>query len=140
MSKILVIGQTPSARKQEYPYDSTQFYDWLAELGVGKEQAQKLFDFDAVYDKFLGFKEGGGHRVPTKEEMDDYWERSLNIKVALADKILLLGNVAKDYFYSKDKIYGCNTQVAEVMHPSRMNFNLYQKNKQKVLQTIKSLL
>jgi len=50
--KTLIIGQAPANQKQTYPYDTTQLYDWLNEIGISKEEAQNLFTFDAVYDKF----------------------------------------------------------------------------------------
>ena len=133
-NKILVIGQAPSARKQEYPYDSTQFYDWLEELDISKEQAQELFIFDSVYNHFPGFKQGGGHLVPTQEQMDSHWSE-LSDNILHASKVLVFGNVAKDYLISKGF-----TDFEFLMHPSKLNFNLYQKNKEKVLSTLKKLL
>jgi uracil-DNA glycosylase len=135
--KTLIIGQAPANQKQTYPYDTTQLYDWLSEIGISKEEAQNLFTFDAVYDKFPGFDENGGHLKPSRFQMDEYWERSLEFKVQLADKIILLGNVARDYFYSKDKTYSCNTEIFELIHPSKRNIGLYKQNKESILNILR---
>lgn len=137
INKTLIIGQAPPMQKQGVPYDTTMLYDWLAEVGITKEAAQDIFIFDAVYDKFPGFDAAGGHLKPTREQMDEYWKRSLELKVQLSKNIILLGNVARDYFYSKPKKYSCNTQVFELIHPSKRNIGLYQKNKESILSTLK---
>ncbi len=140
MGKTLIIGQAPPAVTQGVPYDTTMLYDWFKEVGVSKEEAQELFEFDAIYDKFPGFDSNGGHLKPTKEQMDEYWERSLEMKVILADKVILLGNVARDYFNSKEKKYSCNLEVYELIHPSKRNFSLYQKNKEEIISKLKKIL
>lgn len=136
-TKILIIGQASPAVKQGVPYDSTMLYEWFNELGISKEKAQELFDFDAVYDKFPG-RDGGGHKKPTEAQMEDYWQRSLKDKVLSHNKILIFGNVAHDFLMNKKEIE--NRWVAKTIHPSRLNFNLYNKNKNQILNTIKSLL
>lgn len=138
--KILVIGQAPPAVKQGLPYDTTMLYDWLKECGISKEESQNMFTFDAVYDKFPGFNESGGHKTPSTEEMDGYWKRSLEQKVQSTEKVWFLGNVAKNYFYSKPKTWSCSLKIIETMHPSKRNYDLYLKNKQKILTTIKSFI
>lgn len=137
MGKTLIIGQAPPAVAQGVPYDTTMLYDWLNEIGVSKDEAQNLFDFDAVYDQFPGFDSTGGHKKPSKEQMDEYWERSLEMKIILSDRVILLGNVARDYFYSKEKKYSCNLEVYELIHPSKRNYSLYNKNKETILETLK---
>ena len=135
-NKILIIGQAPPAVKQSLPYDTTMLYDWLEELGINKYKAQDIFDFDAVYDKFPGFSDNGGHLKPSKEQMYDYWERGLKQKVDNAKSILVLGSVAKDFL--KDR--NINKPTAFVIHPSKRNTWLYNKNKDSILQKIKNLL
>lgn len=137
-TKILIIGQAPSNQAQKYPYDTTQLYDWLQEVGIGKEEAQGLFIFDAVYDKFPGFDSKGGHLKPTREQMDEYWERELGNKILTSSKILLLGNVARDYVHSR--IEGKNIEVYSLIHPSTRNIGLYNKTKDSVLSTLKNIL
>lgn len=137
MSKILIIGQAPPAVAQGVPYDTTMLYDWLKEVGISKEDAQDIFEFDAVYDKFPGHDENGGHLKPTREQMDEYWDRALEMKVILSDKVILLGNVARDYFNSKEKRYSCNLEVYELIHPSKRNYSLYQKNKGEIIGKLK---
>ena len=135
-NKILIIEQAPPAVKQSLPYDTTMLYDWLEELGINKYKAQDMFDFDAVYDKFPGFSDNGGHLKPSKEQMYDYWERGLKQKVDNAKSILVLGSVAKDFL--KDR--NINKPTAFVIHPSKRNTWLYNKNKDNILNKIKSLL
>lgn len=133
-NKILIIGQAPPYVKQGVPYDTTMLYEWLAEVNIGKEQAQGMFIFDAVYDKFPGFDTTGGHLKPSKEQMDEYWNRSLFEKIKSAKRVIILGNVAKDYILSKDIK---NITYYFLPHPSKRNFSLYQKNKEQILSTLK---
>jgi len=132
-TKILIVGQAPANQKQQYPYDTTQLYNWLAEVGVSKDKAQQLFIFDAVYDKFPGFDSKGGHLKPTREQMDEYWERSLKTKVDLVDKILLLGNVSKVYFAGKEIK---NKEIYTLIHPSTRNIGIYNQNKESILNVL----
>lgn len=136
-TKILIVGQAPANQKQQYPYDTTQLYNWLAEVGVSKEQAQELFIFDAVYDKFPGFDSKGGHLKPTREQMDEYWERDLKYKVDSVDKILLLGNVSKTYFAQKEIK---NKEIYTLIHPSTRNIGIYNQNKESILSTLKKIV
>lgn len=135
-TKILIIGQAPPAITQSYPYDTTMLYDWFNELGINKEQAQNLFDFDAVYDKFPGFDKNGGHKKPTYEQFLDYWERSLKEKSENCKSIIVLGNVAKDCISSM-KI---DKPMIFLIHPSKRNYSLYTKNKENILKQLKSVL
>jgi len=139
IQKILVIGQALPAVKQKYPYDTTMFYDWLIECGVSKEKAQEIFDFEAVYNKFPGFAQGGGHKVPTVEQMDEHWPE-LESKLKSSDKVWILGNVAFDYIYSKPRTWAHNMHVIRTMHPSKMNLNRYRRDKEKILSQIKIIL
>src|SRR6476659_1760194 len=97
--KILVIGQAPPAVKQEVPYDTTMLYDWLKEVGISKEKAQEMFEWEAVSNVFPGFG-NGGHKVPSQEDMDNHWEE-LKEKISKAQKVIVLGNVPRQYLASK---------------------------------------
>lgn len=138
MNKILIIGQAPPAVEQEYPYDTTMLYDWFKEVNISKEQAQDMFEFEAVFDKFPGYGENG-HLKPTKEQMDSHW-KVLEEKIQLTDKVLLLGNVAKEYFLSKPKTWSCDIKVCYLLHPSKRNFAAYQKSKEYILKKLKEFL
>lgn len=139
-TKILIIGQALPEKPQEVPYDSTMLYDWFKECGISKEEAQDMFEFEAVYNRFPGRDVNGGHLKPTREQMDLHWDETLETKIQMADRIILLGNVAKNYFWSKPKTWSCNLQVLEIMHPSKLNYNLYQKNKDTVINKFKKFL
>lgn len=140
MKKILIIGQAPPNKKQSVPYDTTMLYEILNWVGISKKDAQNIFDFEAVYDKFPGYNDDGGHIVPTKEQMDDYWDRVLEEKIQCSDKVWLLGNVAKNYFWSKPKTWSCNLDILETYHPSLRNYNRIMNNKKQLTKEIKQFL
>jgi hypothetical protein len=121
-TKILIIGQA----------------DWLKEIGINKDEAQQLFIFDAVYDKFPGFDEKGGHKKPSLEQMQEYWERSLKEKVKNTEKIWILGNVAYDFLY--EKLIMLDKKIIKTIHPSKRNFIIYQNKKEEILNQIKWLI
>jgi uracil-DNA glycosylase len=138
-SKILIIGQAPPAIKQPYPYSTTMLYDWFKEVGINKEEAQELFIFEAVYNKFPGYNENGGHKLPSQEQMDDYWP-VLECMIGEASKIIVLGNTAKDYLNSKNSFQILNPKVLYLMHPSKMNYNRYIKNKDKLISDLRKFI
>jgi len=138
-TKILIIGQAPPSVNQRVPYDTTMLYEMLEWVDITKEDAQNIFEFDAVYNKFPGW-EDGKHRIPTKLEMEWYWEQELEEKVQLADKIILLGNVARDFINSKPKTWSCNTEFLELIHPSRLNYNRIIQDKENIIQKLKEFI
>jgi uracil-DNA glycosylase len=137
-TKILIIGQAPPFVKQGLPYDTTMLYDWLKEIGINKNEAQQLFIFDAVYDKFPGFDEKGGHKKPSLKQMEEYWERSLKEKVQNTEKIWILGNVAYDFLIPLKEVY--QKRVIKTIHPSKRNLSIYQSKKEEILNKIKWLI
>jgi hypothetical protein len=140
MNKILIIGQALPAIKQDMPYDTTMLYAWLDDIGISKEQAQDIFTFQAVYGSFTGFDANGGHLKPTQEQMDEHWDKVLQTEVELADKIWVLGNVAKSYLETKDKTWSCNTEWLYTIHPSKRNFSLFVKNKENIISSIRKFI
>ena len=138
--KILIIGQAPGFQKQTVPYDTTMLYDWLNECGVSKEAAQDIFDFEAVSNVFPGFDANGCHLKPSREAMQRHWESALEDKVIGSNKVILLGNAAKEFFYSQPKTWSCNLDVLELIHPSKRNYSLYQKNKVAIIDQLKKFL
>lgn len=139
--KILVIGQAPPAQKQEYPYDTTQLYDWLKEVGVSKEKAQEMFEWEAVYNKFPGYEKNGAHKKPSIEQMDKHWSDELSYKVANFQKIWLLGRVAKDYFMEKTSEWNIDkSRLLFTIHPSNLTKATYECHKKTILNDIKNFL
>lgn len=136
--KILIIGQAPGFQKQNVPYDTTMLYTWLDECGISKESAQDIFDFEAVSNVFPGFDANGGHLKPSLDAMLRHWQTTLEGKVIRSDKIILLGNAAKEFFYSQPK--SRNLNILELPHPSKRNYALYQKNKVKILTSLKEFM
>lgn len=139
MKKILVIGQAPPAKKQKFPYDTTMLYYWLAECGIDMVDAQEIFEWEAIYDKFPGWNEVGGHNQPTKEQMDEHWP-ILEAKIQGVDRVWLLGNVAENYFNSKPRTWSCNLEVLKTIHPSMRNFSIYMRTKKELINKIKEFL
>lgn len=141
MEKILIIGQALPAVKQEVPYDTTMLYDWLNEVGVSKEEAQEMFEFDAVFGQFTGFDSNGGHLKPTKQQMEDHWEGSLASKTIGVKKIWIVGRVAEEFLREKGVYKGMfGKDVITTIHPSKRNFSLYTKNKEVFLRKLKEFL
>lgn len=137
MSKILVIGQAPPAVNQRVPYDTTMLYEILSWVDITKEEAQNIFEFDAVYNKFPGFNSKGGHLPPSQYQMFSYWVDSLHDKITKYEKIIVLGNVAKDFIKNKlpqDK------NVLFLVHPSKRNYTRIMENKDKITSQLKDFI
>ena len=129
MGKILVIGQAPPAVKQTIPYDTTLLYEMLSWVGISKEQAQDIFEWEAMTNKFPGFGETG-HKPPTKEEMKSHYRNRLRAKIIDAEKIILLGAVAKE----NCKEFGLwllkdSKNVLCLIHPSKRNYSAIMEDK-----------
>ena len=134
--KILVIGQAPPDQKQTLPYDTTMLYDWLEELGISKDQAQHIFDWEAVCPVFVGRYENGGHRIPPAKLMFDHWKAVLEDKVIGANKVWVLGGVARDFIETMENIHrswSCNTEFFYSIHPSKRNLYHFRQVKDKMM-------
>jgi uracil-DNA glycosylase len=138
MSKILIIGQAPTDQKQSVPYDTTLLYEMINWVGIDKEKAQTMFDFESVSNIFPG-KNKKGHFKPTTEQMDKHWEDTLETKMQLADKVWILGKVAANYIESKPKTWSCNLEIIETPHPSKRNYSLIMNNKNEIINKLQSL-
>lgn len=142
--RILIIGQAPPNQPQDVPYSTTMLYEWFKECGISKEQAQEMFTFEAVYNKFPGYKniggvEGyGGHAVPTRKQMDEYWP-TLEAIIEEHDKIIVLGSVARNYLDNKT-VFIFTEKVLWLMHPSTFNRNRYTVNKVNLINQLKSFI
>lgn len=142
MKEILVIGQAPPAVDQKVPYDTTMIYNWLEEIGISKEEAQDIFEWEAVYDKFPGYDKKGSHNVPTQEEMEYHWENSLKEKVMKYNKIWILGNTARNFI--EDKTIGKDIMQGKIVHfsihPSIRNRSLFNKNKYSIIKDLNKFI
>lgn len=139
--KILIIGQALPAKEQTQPYDSTLLYDWLAECGVSKDEAIQMFDFEAVYGyEFTGHNKQGGHKPPTQKQMRKYWIDVLQTKMECADKVWILGSVAKKFIDKQPRTWSCNLEVLETIHPSRRNIFAFRNDKENILNSIKDFI
>lgn len=139
--KILVIGQALPAVKQELPYDTTQLYDWFDKVSITKAHAQHIFEFEAVYGEFPGYDEHGAHKKPTFEQMSDYYDKVLKDKIESSDKVIILGNVPKEFLDKMDiKNEYPNLKILSMIHPSKRNISLFRKNEVEIIFKLKSFL
>lgn len=125
--KILIIGQAPPAVKQSIPYDTTMLYETLSWVNISVDDAQNMFDFDAVYDKFPGYN-AKGHITPTQEQMEEYWSRSLRQKVINSQKIIVFGKVAENFIRGILPFGITQSRWLFMMHPSRINYFRIKQN------------
>ncbi|AGO47541.1 uracil-DNA glycosylase [Cellulophaga phage phi4:1] len=141
-TKILIIGQAPPIQKQDIPYDTTMLYDWLSEVGISKDKAQDMFEFEAMTDKIPEVTEFG-HKPPSDLEMKDYWKRVLCDKVDQSEKIILLGACPRNFF-KKDKFFerydNKRFKVLSLIHPSKRNYKMYNDNKEKLVSLLKDII
>lgn len=138
--RILVIGQAPAKREQKVPYDTTLLYSMLEWVGISKEQAQDMFEFEALSNEFPGLSKPGHHAKPAKENIEKHWKQELEIKVQLADKVWLLGEFVKKTFYNFPKTWSCNLQIMETYHPSRRNYSKIMAQKETLTEQIKNFI
>ena len=136
-TKILIIGQAPPAVKQTLPYDTTMLYDMFSWVGITKEKAQELFEFEAMVDFFTGHSESG-HLKPTMDQMKEYYERALKEKISKSDKVIVLGRVAQKALIDLHALKG--KQVVYLVHPSRRNYNIITHQKETIIKSLKSIL
>ena len=133
MNKILIIGQSPPNKPQQVPYDSTLLYVMLSWVNITKEQAQEMFEFEAI-----SLINPGKH-APKIADMKAHWP-DLEEKIQCADKVWLLGISAGNFFWKQPKTWSCNLQVLYTMHPSRRNYSRIMKKKEEITQQLFSFL
>jgi len=138
--KILIIGQAPPLQTQKVPYDTTLLYDMLSWVNITKEQAQEMFEFEAMSNTLRGVK-NGNHLQPLVGEMRERYYNVLREKIGEANKVILLGNVAK---YNCFK-FGINSikfpqNILCLIHPSRRNYNKIMANKEEITNKLKVFL
>lgn len=138
MKKILIIGQAPPAVKQGVPYDTTLLYVMLSWAGISKDIAQELFEFEAMTDKFPGFGTSG-HSLPHKADMRRYFETILLNKIHRADKIIILGNVAKNALQDFG-IERMGKPLYYIIHPSKRNYSKIMERREEIGTLLASLI
>lgn len=141
MKKILLIGQAPPAQKQEVPYDSTLLYEMLSWIGIDKNLAQRTFEFEAMTDKFPGYDDKGRHMSPNQEVMENYYKNVLSGKINEHGKVILLGNLSRDFFRKKRiSILHPNAKFISVIHPSKRNYASIMNSKHLIIQQLKHFI
>ena len=129
-SKILIIGQAPAAKTQNIPYDTTLLYQILSWVDISKEEAQTMFEFEAMTDVFPG-KGKNGHKAPAASEMFRYYQAVLKDKMAINKKIVVLGNVAHIALIRFNAITPQNEFIF-LLHPSRRNYKKIMDSKESI--------
>lgn len=140
MSKILIIGQAPPLKKQTVPYDTTLLYTMLEWVGVSKEAAQGMFEFEALTDQFPGKTLHGSHKPPSAEMVEKYWGSILKGKVINSESVILLGRVSEKYFVSFTKNWAVLPAILSLPHPSRRNYSRIMNDKENITQQLKYFL
>lgn len=138
--KILIIGQAPPAVTQTLPYDTTLLYDMLSWVGITKEQAQDLFEFEAMSTAFPGHGENG-HLKPSSQVMREHYDNVLTGKIQNSKRILVLGRVAENAL--KDFGAFCSNKhenVVFMIHPSKRNYSAIMSNKETITIQLQELL
>ena len=138
--KILIIGQAPPAVTQILPYDTTLLYDMLSWVGITKEQAQDLFEFEAMSRIFPGHGDKG-HLKPSSEVMREHYDNVLTGKIQKSKRILVLGRVAENAL--KDFGAFCSNEhenVVFMIHPSKRNYSKIMTNKYLITTQLKELM
>lgn len=140
MNKILIIGQALPAVEQKVPYDTTMLYEILSWVGISKEQAQDIFEFDACVGYFPGH-DNNGHKKPEYGKMLLHYTSTIQPKLARANKILLLGKVAND-FYSQSDIRNLYPEKKwlSLIHPSKRNYSRIMKDKEVITDQLKMFI
>lgn len=130
MNKILIITGYEDLVVSEL------LYDMLGWVNITKEQAQEMFDFEALVDKFPGFDDNGGHKKPSPADVQQYWNDVLSAKFLASEKIIIFGIPARDFVYPAATAYGIyrnkkvNQAVLYLPHPSKRNTALIMNRKQ----------
>lgn len=140
--KILIIGQAPPLKTQQVPYDTTLLYTMLEWVGVSKEQAQDIFEFEALTDQFPGKTKAGSHKVPSTQDRLDYWQQGLRGKTLRADKVICLGKEAEGFLLF---MQGCDEAIQQrqflyLPHPSRRNYSRIMKQREEITEALSVFL
>lgn len=138
--KILIIGQAPPAVEQVIPYDTTMLYTWLDAIGISQQIAQSLFEFDAVFGKFPGYDENGGHKIPEIDQMRAHYKTVLKDKIEVVDKVIVLGRVAEAFFKLQTFNPLKEKKTIYLMHPSKRNYSLYKKSQETLHKLLKEFI
>lgn len=140
MDKILILGQAPPAITQQLPYDTTMLYDWLAEIGVSKERAQQIFEFESCLNFFPGRNNtNSGHKRPTKKQIAEHWI-TVEERLQQASKVIILGGVAAGYYNTAQRTWSCTLPELFLIHPSRRNTLRYRENKTEILNSLRAFI
>lgn len=140
MNKILIIGQAPPAVTQTVPYDTTLLYEMLSWVDISKEQAQDMFEFEALVDKFPGH-ENGQHKKPELKDIIKHYIETLESKLSVATKCILLGRMAESMFMNTTyEILYPNIEWLALPHPSKRNYSLIMNKKEKIKSQLKTFL
>ena len=70
--------------------------------------------------------------------MLNYWNNNLKDKFNNFKKIIILGNVAKEFLFNI--IDKNNENILCLIHPSKRNIKIYKENKEKIIKSLKDFI
>lgn len=140
MNNILIIGQAPPIQEQVAPYDTTLLYHILEWVGVTKERAQELFEFEAMTPNLRGVNKNGGHLKPLIGEQQAHYNNVLKAKIESAQHVLLMGRCSVDFFMKGTAFFTTQEKFTALPHPSRRNYNLIMLHKDSFINTLTQIL
>lgn len=109
-------------------------------VGISKDTAQKIFEFEALTDQFPGKTLHGSHKPPSAEMVLKYWESTLRWKVENSQSVILLGKIACIHFYELTKNWYARPDSLELPHPSRRNYSRIMNNKEQITKDLKRFI
>lgn len=115
-------------------------------VGISKEQAQDMFEFDAISSEFPGKTKTNGHKKPSKEAIKSHFKNVLERKLIDHDKIILLGRSAIDEIMPDASFFqiaqnGLLMDYALILpHPSRRNYSLIMNRKDRITELLKRFI
>lgn len=140
MNKILIIGQAPPAVKQEVPYDTTMLYEMLSWVGITKEQAQEMFEFEAMVENFPGHGDNG-HKLPALKDIIQHYNKTLQPKLQSAKRVICLGRVSENFFMNTTyEILYPEIKWLALIHPSKRNYRRIMSQKEAITLVLQRFL
>ena len=142
-------------RLKRDPHDWPTLNKWLYSIGISDEQIKSNFLYSALVDYFPG-SNGGSHKVPTAEEIEDERERlrktindfspdvvvcvgKLSSSYCIQTKIDKLNEIiGKSFYVNPYGLYKKGTLVIPLPHPS--GASTWHKNKSNIILLQKSLI
>lgn len=158
MKRVVFVGQAmPKVKETAHHWPGLN--SWLYSIDIKEEEIKNYFLYSALVDYFPGYHEKGGHKVPTKDEVENEKERlrktitdfnpeilvtigKLSLSYCLNQKIISLD---KNYIGKSFKVNPYNLLNKEVLiiplpHPSGASTWRYKEGNQTLLKKALTIL